>query len=58
MDILNNYIIFKEHKDLNQIIKCFQDKKIITQNNVLNQKNYFNIPEFDVVSCKQSQISK
>ena len=58
MDILNNYIIFKEHKDLNQIIKGFQDKKIITQNNVLNQKNYFNIPESDVVSCKQSQISK
>lgn len=38
MYILNNCTIFKEHKDLNKIIKGFQDENIITKGKVLNQK--------------------
>ena len=38
MYILNNCTIFKEHKDLNKIIKGFPDENIITKGKVLNQK--------------------
>ena len=38
MYILNNCTIFKEHKDLNKIIKGFPDENIITKGIVLNQK--------------------
>lgn len=58
MYILNNCTIFKEHKDLNKIIKGFQDENIITKGKVLNQKKKNNILEFNIVSCKQSHASK
>lgn len=38
MYILNNCTIFKEHKDLNKIIKGFQDENITTKSKVLNKK--------------------
>ena len=38
MYILNNCTIFKEHKDLNKIIKGFPHENIITKGKVLNQK--------------------
>ena len=58
MYILNNCTIFKEHKDLNKIIKGFPDENIITKGKVLNQKKKNNILEFNIVSCKQSHASK
>ena len=57
MYILNNCTIFKEHKDLNKIIKGFQDENITTKSKVLNKKKC-NILEFNIVSCKQSHASK
>ena len=38
MYIRNIFTIFKEHKDLNKIIKGFQDENIITKSKVSNQK--------------------
>ena len=41
MYIRNSFTIFKEHKDLNKIIKGFQDENIITKSKVSNQKKKF-----------------